>query len=284
MTIPTDDDRILAGHRGGHQRRRTSTFPCRARNHRRGLAVNVTRVLYRCPSCGTQEGLKLVRPFSTNSVECSSCFSTWVIDVGCRLAPADENGKAEGDWTPLPEYYRADPLHAPDTHPQRGAARAGSRRSSIYLISRPRFLFKQEKFPNLRLFAFGKAFLTSERLIFRTRIGISLSAPLASIGALSVDPGDKLHFTYEGKLYRIPFRNESALKWYDTMHRLQDEARAGKARRVSLSPFQRLMESRQSVRRFDDRPVPDADILSLVEAARQAPSAENAPALAGSWR
>ncbi len=44
---------------------------------------------------------------------------------------------------------------------------------------------------------------------------------------------------------------------------------------MSSSFFQQLMESRQSVRRYEERPVSDADILSLVEAARQAPSAEN---------
>ena len=71
----------------------------------RGLAVNLTRVLYRCPSCGTQEGLKVVRPLRTNMVECSSCFSSWIIDVGCRMSSADENGLAEGGWMPLPEYW-----------------------------------------------------------------------------------------------------------------------------------------------------------------------------------
>jgi nitroreductase len=45
---------------------------------------------------------------------------------------------------------------------------------------------------------------------------------------------------------------------------------------VSLSPFQQLLENRQSVRRYAERPVSESDILSLVEAARQAPSAENA--------
>jgi nitroreductase len=45
---------------------------------------------------------------------------------------------------------------------------------------------------------------------------------------------------------------------------------------MSLSPFQRLLEVRQSVRRYAERPVSENDILSLVEAARQAPSAENA--------
>ena len=96
----------------------------------------------------------------------------------------------------------------------------------ILLISRPRFLFKADTFPNVNVLAFGRAFLTTERLIFRTRIGIPLTAPLVGIGALSVDPGDKLHFTYEGKLYRMAFRNESGLKWFDSIHRLQDEARS----------------------------------------------------------
>jgi nitroreductase len=45
---------------------------------------------------------------------------------------------------------------------------------------------------------------------------------------------------------------------------------------VSLSPFQQLLEVRQSVRRYAERPVSENDILSLVEAAKIAPSAENA--------
>ena len=194
----------------------------------KGLAVNVTRVLYRCPSCGTMEGLKLVRPFSTNMIECSSCFSSWVIDVTCRLSLVDENGRAEGTGTLLPEYYariRRMPLSPIRSEVPLGLAPD----EALYIISRPRFLFIQEQFPNLRVFAFGRVFLTSHRLMFRTRIGIPLSAPLAALGALSVDPGDKLHFTCDGKLYRIPFRNESALKWFDAIHRLQDTARNGKA-------------------------------------------------------
>ena len=193
---------------------------------RRGLAVNLTRLLYRCPSCGTQEGLKLVRPYSTNRVECSSCFSAWVIDATCRLASVDENGQDEGNWTPLPDYYSR--ILAMPLMPIRTELRLGMEPGEeLYLISRPRFLFKEEQFPNLRVLAFGRAFLTSRRLIFRTRLGIPLTTPLAGIGALSVDPGDKLHFTHEGKLYRIPFRNESALKWFDTIRRLQQAARRG---------------------------------------------------------
>jgi 1-acyl-sn-glycerol-3-phosphate acyltransferase len=188
----------------------------------KGLAVNISRVLYRCPSCGTLEGLKLVRPFSTNMVECSSCFSSWIVDAACWLSAVDEAGKAEGTATPLSEYYQA--IRSMPLSPIKSEIRLGlAPGEGLFLISRPRFLFKQEQFPNLRVLAFGRAFLTAGRLIFRTRLGIPLNAPLSAIGALSVDPGDRLHFTFEGKLYRIPFRNESALKWFDTIHRLKGE-------------------------------------------------------------
>lgn len=44
---------------------------------------------------------------------------------------------------------------------------------------------------------------------------------------------------------------------------------------MSSSPLMDLVRARSSVRRFDPRPVDDADILSIMEAARLAPSAEN---------
>ena len=218
--LPRDDAKILSDISAAIH---TPDYELEIDPHRfrgKGLAVNLGRVLYRCPSCGTMEGLKLVRPYSTNRVECSSCFSSWVIDITCRLSPVDENGQAEGKRTKLSEVY-AQIREMPLT-PIRSAVKLGLRSDEqLLLISRPRFLFIQERFPNLRVLAFGRAFLSSQRLIFRTRIGIPLAAELKGIGALSVDPGDKLHFTYEGKLYRIPFRNESALKWFDTIHRLK---------------------------------------------------------------
>jgi 1-acyl-sn-glycerol-3-phosphate acyltransferase len=227
-TIPQSDPAILAKIAVALTTHEFDSSAIAARGRQSGLAVNITRVLYRCPSCGTMEGLKLVHPFSTNRVECSSCFTTWVVDVGCRLALADETGTAEGTWVALPSHYKH--ISAMDFTPIRSEVRLGlGPGERIFLISRPRFLFKQEAFPNLRLFAFGRAFLTNRRLVFRTRIGIPLSAPLSAIGALSVDPGDKLHFTYDGRLYRIPFRNESALKWFDGIHRFQAEMRQHKA-------------------------------------------------------
>jgi 1-acyl-sn-glycerol-3-phosphate acyltransferase len=223
--IPEDDERVAQDVAKAIQGPDHGASVDASRFAFKGLAVDVTHVLYRCPSCGTLEGLKVVRPFSTNRVECSSCFSSWMIDVTCRLSPVDEDGKPEGIWTTLPQHYAR--IKALPFTPIRSEARLGLTPSEqVYLISRPHILFKQEKFPNLRVLAFGRAFLTNQRLLFRTRLGIPLAAPLASLGALSVDPGDKLHFTFEGRLYRIPFRHESALKWFDSIHRLKDEARA----------------------------------------------------------
>ena len=222
-TIPADDETIMRDIAGAISSPDGALPFDPSRFAYRGLAVDLTHVLYRCPSCGTLEGLKVVRPISTNRVECSSCFSSWTVDVACRLSPADEGGSPEGTWTPLPQYYgriRAMPLT-----PIRSEARLRlAPGEHIYLISRPHFIFMQEKFPNLRVFAFGRAFLTDRRLLFRTRLGIPLAAPLEGIGALSVDPGDKLHFTFQGRLFRIPFRHESALKWFDTIQRLKENA------------------------------------------------------------
>lgn len=218
--IPADDDRIVSDITAAIRNPDYDMTVDPALDRRKGLAVNITRVLYRCPSCGTLEGLKIVQPVSTNRVECASCFSSWMVNASSRLAETDENGAREGEWVTLAEVYariRAMPLVA--IRPVSRLALAGGER--LYLASRPRFLFKQERFPNIRVLAFGRAFLTDRRLIFRTRLGTPLDAPLDAIAALSVDPGDKMHFTFGGKIYRLPFRNESAMKWFDAITRLQ---------------------------------------------------------------
>ena len=45
---------------------------------------------------------------------------------------------------------------------------------------------------------------------------------------------------------------------------------------ASDSPFRRLIEGRESIRRYTDRPVEREVLLQCLEAARLAPSAENA--------
>ena len=208
---PADDERILADIAAAIQTPDFELPVDASRVTAEGLAVNVTRVLYRCPSCGTQEGLKLVRPVQHEQDRVLQLL----LHVGHRrrlpARPGGRERQGRGRLDAAARVLRADPAHAPAP---RSAARcvSGLRPDEqIYLISRPRFLFKQEKFPNLRVFAFGRAFLTEPAAdLPHPDRHSALRARCAAIGALSVDPGDKLHFTYEGKLYRIPFRNESA--------------------------------------------------------------------------
>jgi 1-acyl-sn-glycerol-3-phosphate acyltransferase len=233
--IPADDDRIVSDITEAIHNADYGMTLDPALDRLSGLAVNITRLLYRCPSCGTLEGLKIVQPLSTNRVECASCFSSWVVSAASRLAVTDENGEREDDWVTLADLYtriRAMPLTA--IRPVSRLALAEGER--LCLASRPRFLFKQEHFPDIRVLAFGRAFLTDRRLIFRTRIGTPLDAPLGAIASLSVDPGDKMHFTFEGKIYRLPFRNESAMKWFDALNRLQAGAGVDPAAGTGTAP------------------------------------------------
>jgi len=228
--IPADETRIVADIAAAIRNPDYELSVEPALNRKKGLAVNVTRLLYRCPACGTLEGLKVVLPHATNRIECSSCFSAWIVNAGSRLAETDENGQPEGEWVTLADMYAR--IREMPLVPIRPVARLGlAEDEPLYLASRPRFLFKQERFPDIRVLAFGRLFLTSRRLVFRTRLGIPLDAPLETIGSLSVDPGDKMHFTLAGKLYRVPFRNESAMKWYDAIRRLQARIAADRTRR-----------------------------------------------------
>jgi 1-acyl-sn-glycerol-3-phosphate acyltransferase len=224
--IPADDGRIVSDIARAIRNPDYEMTVDPVLNRRKGLAVNVTRLLYRCPSCGTLEGLKVVLPHSTNRIECSSCFCGWVVNAASRLAETDENGEPEGEWITLADLY-ARIRRMPLVSIRSVAWLKLAEGERLHLASRPRFLLKQEQFPNLRVFAFGRAFLTNRRLVFRSRIGIALDAALEAIGSLSVDPGDKMHFTLAGKLYRIPFRNESAMKWFDAIQRLKAEIAAG---------------------------------------------------------
>ena len=219
-SIPADDDVIVSEITTAIRNPDYEMVVDPALDRMKGLAVNVTRVLYRCPSCGTLEGLKIIQPLSTNRIECASCFSSWVVSAASRLAETDETGAREGDWVTLADLYTR--IRTMPLSPIRPVSRLRlAEGEHLYLASRPRFLFKQEQFPNIRVLAFGRAFLTDRRLLFRTRLGTPLDAPLGAIASLSVDPGDKMHFTFEGKIYRLPFRNESAMKWFDAIIRLQ---------------------------------------------------------------
>jgi hypothetical protein len=193
-----------------------------------GLALGLNRLLYRCPNCESLESLRSSEPKSANRVECSSCQSIWEVDLGSRLTPLDDQGKQAGAPRTVAELYRE--IRAmPLTRIQSTLIRLEDG-EQLYLVSRPQFLYRERHYPDLRIFGFGRVFLTDRRIGFmgrsKRRGRVSVSAPLEQTEAYSIEPGDKLHFIYRGLLYRIPFKAESAAKWHDYLVQLAERRKA----------------------------------------------------------
>ncbi len=220
--IPDSDERVLE-EIGGVIRTRDYELPIRERRWFSGLAAGVYKVVYRCPDCGTVEGLRAVHPPATNRVECRSCSASWKVDIGSRLTPVDENGAAIGESRTVAELYRS--IRSLPLPAIRSSLLPLEEGETLYLVSRPHLLFWERRFPHLRIHGLGRAFLTDRRLLFRGQAAVRLSAPLQELDSLTIEPGDKLHFRYAGVLYRIPFRGESPVKWLDFITRLLEEAR-----------------------------------------------------------
>ncbi len=218
-TIPDDTERILDDIRKGITVDDYSLPVDETRYRRSGLAVDVTRLLYRCPVCRTYEGLKVVRPHGSNRIECVSCFSSWRLSVSNHLIPLDESGRALDERIPLHAVYRQ--IREFPLVPQ-----AGSRLlrlqpgETLYLRSRPHFLRREDVFPRIRTLSIGRIYLTDRRLIFRNRYRLILDAPLGDIKGLSTEAGNRFNFVYGGRVYNVMFRYESILKWFDTISRL----------------------------------------------------------------
>jgi 1-acyl-sn-glycerol-3-phosphate acyltransferase len=187
-----------------------------------GLASGIHKILYRCPNCRGVESLKAIEPLASNQVECHSCFASWEVDLGSCLTPVDEDGKAAGQSRTVAEIYRQ--IKVMPLIPIRSSLIGLQRGEKLYLVSQPHYLYREKQYPDLRIFGFGRAFLTDRRFIFRGRLKrrgrVRVAVPLEEIDSLTIEPGDKLHFMYRKQLYRIPFRRESPVKWHDYLERL----------------------------------------------------------------
>jgi len=227
-TLPDSDEKIITDITAAIRIRDYELQLPKPRHRTSGLALGVNRLLYRCPHCQCLESLRSVEPTSTNRVECRSCYSAWEVDLGSRLTPVDDRGNATGEPRTVAQLYqqiRAMPLNTiPSSLIQLESG------EQLYLVSRPQFLYREKVYPKLRIFGFGRAFLTDRRIVFRgrskTRGRVLVSAPLEQTESLSIEPGDKLHFIYRGVLHRIPFHRESAVKWYDFVYQLAERRKA----------------------------------------------------------
>lgn len=227
-SLPDSDEKIIADIAAAIRIRDYELKVPLTRRRVSGLALGVNRILYRCPHCRSLESLITVEPPSANLVECQSCYSRWEVDLGSRLTPVDDHGNATGEPRTVADLYRQiramplNPIHSTLIELEQG--------EQLYLVSRPHFLYREKLYPALRIFGFGRAFLTDRRFVFQGRLSgrgkVRLAVPLERIESLSVEPGDKLHFIYRNVLYRIPIRRESAAKWYDFLANLMERRKA----------------------------------------------------------
>jgi hypothetical protein len=194
-----------------------------------GLASGIQKIIYRCPNCQTVEGLKAVEPLSTNRAECQSCFAAWEVDLGSRLTPIDDQGQPVGEAKAVAEVFRQ--IRALPLKSIRNDQIDLEEGETLYLVSRPHFLYRERQFPKLRIFGFGRAYLTDRRFVFhgqsKRRGDVHITIPLEEIDAVTVEPGNKLHFMRKKVLYRIPIRGESPVKWFDTLRQLNQERKEG---------------------------------------------------------
>ena len=227
-SLPKSDERIIAEIAIAIRIRDYDLKLPPGTRHVSGLALGLNRLLYRCPHCRSLESLRAAEPLSTNLVECQSCYSTWRVDLGSRMTPVNDFGENTGQPQTVAEMYRR--IKAMPLNPIRSNLFQLESGEKLYLVSRPHFLYREKLYPNLRIFGFGRAFLTDRRFVFRGRLkrrsAVRVSAPLEQIESLSIEPGDKLHFIYRDVLHRIPIRRESAAKWYDFLSRLTEQRKA----------------------------------------------------------
>ena len=223
-SIPGNIDQIINDVSGFIQNRDYSLELDDSRYNGGGLARDITKLIYRCPYCGTFEGLQICTPLRLNRVECSSCFSAWAVTPSCRLVPLDEGGQPDGNASTLAEVHRQ--IEAMPVAPIRNTGRPKlAEGEALFLKSRPHILKREEDFPRVSPLSVGRIFLTNRRLIFRNRYRLILDAPLDQIHSLSTEAGNRFNFGYAGKLYHISIRTESILKWHEMILRLK---RAGR--------------------------------------------------------
>jgi len=218
--VPSDREQILRDISTFLQSREYELKFDEKRYRRSGLAVNITTLLYRCPNCGTIEGLEVVEPLKTNRIQCANCSSRWRVTLCGRLAPLDENGaELPGTVTWAECYRRIRELPLYPIRANRSPPLADG--EELYLASGPMLLQTEGRFPVIRDLGRGQMYLTNRRFFFLSSGGPHLEISLADMEQIATDPGGQFYFTFARTRYLIIIRSESVLKWYDVLMRLR---------------------------------------------------------------
>ncbi len=181
-------------------------------------AEYLERLLFVCPHCrSTSSHVSRGRRFT-----CTTCGHGVVVDdfgfFRPLRGPLYFRDPAEWNAWQLPVFRS---LLAQSLASRRPLLREG-----------PAMLLKGYRTRRLQRLMDGTAFLFSDRISFRGRMGSEVGFPLSEVRGTNVQNGEKLEFYYRGVLYRLEFVNprSSPYKW---MRAMQFFAEALKAARES---------------------------------------------------
>ena len=178
-------------------------------------AEGLTRLLWRCPSCRTMEGLV---EKNGNELHCSACGKEWEVDLSCSMRE-----KGTSSWKPIKEFadlmVREEEIVPitpyTDTFLEKN--------EQVYLQSGDIELFYEPKYPKLKKLADGRLYLTNRGLVFvRSGDGSCIRYPFEKIQGRSTEKNfifqigikpDKEDEEKKNEIARFEMPNESCLKW-----------------------------------------------------------------------
>jgi 1-acyl-sn-glycerol-3-phosphate acyltransferase len=190
-----------------HNDNETRIEKIRGKNPAEGL----TRLLWRCPSCRTIEGLV---EKNGDELLCSACGRQWEVNLQCHMRE-----KGTDSWKLIIEYadlmVREDEIVPIEPYTDSFLEED----EKVYLQSGDIELYYEPKYPKLKKLADGRLILTNRGLVFvRSDDGSSIRYPFDSIRGRSTEKnyifqiglkiGEK-----KDEIARFEMPHESCLKW-----------------------------------------------------------------------
>ena len=180
----------------------------------RKMAHGLNQYLWACPHCFAMESLKpmarikseeseALRQVRGDRISCSSCSSSWVLDVFCRLHSNEEEPISVADaFRKLDAHFGKPPVADPAHFEATGEALVLDE-AEVLLIPRK-----------------GKPQSVARGVLKLNKDGIqvgstgveSWSISWGEMRGISVEVGNKLHFRQEDRLYRVQAAGHSPLK------------------------------------------------------------------------
>lgn len=160
------------------------------------LAEGLERFVWMCMNCGCEDTLIT----ENNSIICTSCGKSWIIDAHCRLFPRSENTKSFHDlkdWSDMHKIKVKEKIKAnPEVLTQS--------KNVILQTENEQGLFSNKAVGTLTLSPNHLTFCSSSQ---------TYSWMTENLTNCVIQKKDIFEFSYENKLFRFLFDKKSVMKW-----------------------------------------------------------------------